>query len=104
MARPAGSLVAVQPLSDSVHESVAQEGGLGVVGPGAELLEADGSGQVLTKGVPPGGFSFFNCLSKNSPEMVLLQELLHMLGGGATSAGLKKNSTSQQGHDGQHLR
>ena len=53
MARPSGSLVAVQPLSDSVHESVAQEGGLGVVGPGAELLEADGCSQVLAQGVPP---------------------------------------------------
>ena len=53
VARPAGSLVAVQPLSDGVHESVAQEGGLGVVGPGAELLEADGCSQVLAQGVPP---------------------------------------------------
>ena len=42
--------------------------------------------------------------SLNSPEVVLLQELLHVLGSGATSASLKKNSTSQQGHDGQHLR
>ena len=89
---------------DESDRSVTQELGVVGVGPVTELLEADGSGQVLTKGVPPGGFSFFNCLSKNSPEMVLLQELLHMLGGGATSAGLKKNSTSQQGHDGQHLR
>ena len=49
---------------DESDRSVTQELGVVGVGPVAELLEADGSGQVLTKGVPSGGFSFINYLEK----------------------------------------
>ena len=49
---------------DESYRSVTQELGVVGVGPVAELLEADGSGQVLTKGVPPGGFSIINHLEK----------------------------------------
>ena len=83
---------------DESDRSVTQELGVVGVGPVTELLEADGSGQVLTKGVPPGGFSFFNCLSKNSPEMVLLQELLHVLGSGAPRPRLQQSPASQERH------
>ena len=49
---------------DESDRSVTQELGVVGVGPVAELLEADGSGQVLTKGVPPSGFSIINYLEK----------------------------------------
>jgi hypothetical protein len=86
---PAGRLVVVQPLTNGVHHGLAQQLRLGVVGPVAQLLEANGGGEVLTKGVPP--------------EMTFLQELLDMLGSRATSSGLQENSTSQERDDGQHL-
>merc|ERR1712088_976289 len=86
---PAGGLVVVQPLTNGVHHGLAQQLGLGVVGPVAKLLEANGGGEVFTKGVPS--------------EMTFLQELLDMLGSRATSSGLQEDSTSQERDDGQHL-
>ena len=42
-------------------------------------------------------------LMRLSPEMVFFEELLDVFGGRSSCTSLKKNSTSQQWHDGQHL-
>ena len=85
----AGGPVVVQPLADGIHECLAEQLGLGVVGPVSELGEPDGGGEVLSQGVPP--------------QVTLLQELLNVLGGGATGTSLQENSSSEKRDNGQHL-
>lgn len=72
-----------------VHKSVTQQGRLVVLGSDTQLLEADGSGQVLSQRVPP--------------EVVFLEQLLDVLGSGATGASLQEHAAVEEGHHRQHL-
>ena len=84
-----GRLVLVEERAGRPVERVGEHLGPGVAGGRGEVLEADGQGEELAEAVPA--------------QVVLLDELLHVLGRRTAGAGLEQPAAVDQRDDRQHL-
>ena len=85
----AGGLVGLEELAVGLVEGVGEDLGGGMLLDDGEVLEGGGEGEELAERVPA--------------EVVLLEELLDVLGGGAAGAGLEEAAAVHEGNDGEHL-
>ena len=84
-----GRLVVEEIAGGGVVECLAEDFGLGVVRGFAEVDEADGEGEEFAEAIPA--------------EVVLAEELLHVLGGAATGSGFEEAAAVHEGNNGEHL-
>ena len=84
-----GGLVVEEVAGGGVVEGLTKDFGLGVVRGFAEMNEADGEGEEFTEAVPA--------------EIVLGEELLHVLGSAAAGSGFEKAAAVHERDDGKHL-